>query len=112
MRMPMKNEGAEIPSILVKIAELSIQLPFLTAAKTPKGMPITTAINIAENARSKVEGSAFIRMDHTSCFDWYDFLRYGILMASFFSSPIKIPFNCFSVISVDVCTLMGEISFR
>jgi hypothetical protein len=60
MIIPIKNEGADMPTILAKTDDVSIHEPFLTAASTPNGMPITTAINMAANARIRVPGNASV----------------------------------------------------
>jgi hypothetical protein len=39
MIIPIKNEGADMPTILAKTDDVSIHEPFLTAASTPNGMP-------------------------------------------------------------------------
>jgi hypothetical protein len=70
MMIPMKKEGAEIPAILIKMEEVSSHVFCFTAAMTPSGMPASTAMIMAANAKSKVPGRASIRMVHTSLFDW------------------------------------------
>ena len=66
--MPMKKEGADIPTILENIAEVSNQVFCFTAAITPKGMPISMAINMADIASINVPGNACIKIFQTGLF--------------------------------------------
>ena len=62
----MKKEGAEIPSTLVKMAVVSIQVSFFMAARIPSAIPVIVAMNIARKASRIVPGKASISIDQTS----------------------------------------------
>ena len=67
MIIPIKKDGAEMPSTLLKTALLSIQVFFLMAANIPNNIPKIVATNIAAKARSNVPGMASMSISLT-CF--------------------------------------------
>ena len=52
----IKNDGAEIPAMLAKIADVSSQVSFFTAANTPNKIPNIVANNIAANGQHQGTG--------------------------------------------------------
>ena len=61
-RFDQQKEGF---STLVKMAEVSIQVSFFTAASIPRAIPHTVAINIARKARIMVPGRASMSISQT-----------------------------------------------
>ena len=57
-----------MPAILANTAEVSIHVPLLTAAKTPKNIPTVAANSMAANASNSVPGKASIKTDPTLFF--------------------------------------------
>ena len=68
MMIAIKNDGAEMPAMLANTAEVSNQVPFLTAAITPKNIPTIVANNMAVMASINVPGNASISTEPTLFF--------------------------------------------
>ena len=68
MMIPIKNDGAEIPMMLEKTAVVSIHVFCFTAAVTPKGIPMSTAMNMAAMASINVHGKASSNTSLTDLF--------------------------------------------
>ena len=58
MMIPVKKEGAEMPTMLENTAVVSIQVFCLIAATIPSGMPMSTARSMAAKASIRVPGRA------------------------------------------------------
>ena len=61
----MKKDGADMPMMLEKTAVVSSQVLCFTADKTPSGIPMSMAINMAAIANISVPGRACIKTDVT-----------------------------------------------
>ena len=66
--MPIKNDGAEMPSTLAKTEDVSIHVLCFIAAITPSKIPNTVAISMAVNASSNVPGNASPNISETFFF--------------------------------------------
>ena len=77
MRMAAKNEGNDMPIVVMKSVSLLRNLVLMTAAKMPMIKPNTMAMEMDTAANNKVFGKASPKMSETLRLLWYDMRKYG-----------------------------------
>ena len=79
MRIAAKNEGSDMPMVVINNVNLLRNLVLMTAAKIPITRPKAIAIEMDTAAKSRVFGKASPKMSETFRLLWYDILKYGAL---------------------------------
>ncbi len=73
--MAAKNEGNDMPIVVMKSVNLLRNLVLNTAVRMPISNPNTMAMEMDTAAKSKVLGKASPKMSETLRLLWYDILR-------------------------------------
>ena len=79
MRIAAKNDGSDIPIVVINNVKRFKKLLFTMAVSTPRSTPITNAKSIDTNASIKVLGKASESIVPTGLLLWYEYRRYGVL---------------------------------
>ena len=73
--MAAKNEGKDMPMVVMNSVNLLRNLVLITAVKMPMSKPKTMAMEMETAAKSKVFGKASPKMSETLRLLWYDMRR-------------------------------------
>ena len=75
MRMAAKNDGNDMPMVVMKSVSLLRNFVLMTAAKMPITKPNSMAMEMETAASNKVLGKASPKMSDTLRLLWYDMRR-------------------------------------